>query len=430
MCLRQFSSNTTASSSSNTTSNSSPPTPPPNHLSSTVVEMDPRCHSNTRFIGVRLRVVGHFAAEITTAGVHVWLGTINTKQEAAHAYNATAWSFACPRHQMNFPEVSPNPPTGPNRTTPQSSPNLLRSPRRPSAASLTQPCAASSLTQPWPQSSASLTSDEVQARAFSPRAGRRCIRPSSLHGRPAGEAAPATAVFTLGTKATALVRLRRRLPHLTQPLPQSSAAPPARSRTGRRRTSASKRGPFPPRGPRLLNIRSASVQARCKACQRGRPRPWPSPSVGWACRSGYRGRYQPPARAHRSWGRRRRRPSRFHRVVISAKTRKGSHQEDAVELGKLARCFPMHDLGQALLLPSSVDSPLRECIAAALLMPFLLCTVKCRGTVETRLGVGVCLLLLPTGAAARGHLSELLSPTTSPVSCCWFKAYWKRRCGV
>jgi hypothetical protein len=35
----------------------------------------------------------------------VWLGTLNTKKEAARAYDATVWRFSWPRHQMNFPEA-------------------------------------------------------------------------------------------------------------------------------------------------------------------------------------------------------------------------------------------------------------------------------------------------------------------------------------
>ncbi|KAK1613268.1 hypothetical protein QYE76_036941 [Lolium multiflorum] len=63
-------------------------------------------HSNTGFTGVRLRPGGCFAAEISAAGVRVWLGTFNSKEEAARAYDAAVWRFARPCHQMNFPEVS------------------------------------------------------------------------------------------------------------------------------------------------------------------------------------------------------------------------------------------------------------------------------------------------------------------------------------
>jgi hypothetical protein len=83
----------------------SPPTPPLNPLSSAAVEMAPRRRRNTGFIDVRLRPGDHFAAEITAAGVRVWLSTFNTKQEVARAYDTAAWRFARPRHHMNFPEV-------------------------------------------------------------------------------------------------------------------------------------------------------------------------------------------------------------------------------------------------------------------------------------------------------------------------------------
>jgi hypothetical protein len=77
---------------------------------------------------------------------------------------------------------------------------------------------------------------------------------------------------------------------------------------------------------------------------------------------------------------------------------------------KFARCFPTHDPGQTLLLPSSAASSLlRECIAA---LPHAVSVLCCDlSTVETRLGVCVCclLLLVPTGAAASGHISVLLA---------------------
>ena len=53
-----------------------------------------------------MRPGGRYAAEISAAGYRVWLGTFNTRVEAARAYDAAAWRFGRPRHTMNFPEVS------------------------------------------------------------------------------------------------------------------------------------------------------------------------------------------------------------------------------------------------------------------------------------------------------------------------------------
>ncbi|KAK1612850.1 hypothetical protein QYE76_036523 [Lolium multiflorum] len=66
--------------------------------------MAPRRRNNTGFIGVRLRLAGHFAAEITAGGTRVWLGTFYTKEAAARAYDVAAWRFgAAPRNEL--PEV-------------------------------------------------------------------------------------------------------------------------------------------------------------------------------------------------------------------------------------------------------------------------------------------------------------------------------------
>ncbi|XP_051229946.1 ethylene-responsive transcription factor RAP2-6-like [Lolium perenne] len=67
--------------------------------------MAPRRHSNTGFLGVRKRPAGHFAAEITVGGVHVWICTFYTKEAAARADDVVAWRFARSRNEMNFPEV-------------------------------------------------------------------------------------------------------------------------------------------------------------------------------------------------------------------------------------------------------------------------------------------------------------------------------------
>ena len=55
--------------------------------------------------GVRPRPNGLFYAEIRTIGFRLTLGTFNSPEEAARAYDAAAWRLGRPRRQMNFPET-------------------------------------------------------------------------------------------------------------------------------------------------------------------------------------------------------------------------------------------------------------------------------------------------------------------------------------
>jgi hypothetical protein len=46
-----------------------------------------------------------FAADISKDGVWWWLGTFDSTDKAAHAYNAAAWRFGRPCRDHNFPDV-------------------------------------------------------------------------------------------------------------------------------------------------------------------------------------------------------------------------------------------------------------------------------------------------------------------------------------
>ncbi|KAK1664870.1 hypothetical protein QYE76_053029 [Lolium multiflorum] len=67
--------------------------------------MPPRRRGSSGFRGVRVRPRGRFYAEIRAGGFRLTLGTYNTPELAARAYDAAAWRFRRPRRDMNFPDV-------------------------------------------------------------------------------------------------------------------------------------------------------------------------------------------------------------------------------------------------------------------------------------------------------------------------------------
>ncbi|XP_044328244.1 ethylene-responsive transcription factor ERF110-like [Triticum aestivum] len=67
--------------------------------------MPPRHQETWGYRGVRARPSGSFSAEIRFRGMRLGLGTLDTANEAARAYDAAAWRLRWTHRALNFPNM-------------------------------------------------------------------------------------------------------------------------------------------------------------------------------------------------------------------------------------------------------------------------------------------------------------------------------------
>ncbi|KAK1698178.1 hypothetical protein QYE76_014875 [Lolium multiflorum] len=78
---------------------------PSGKLAASLRARAPNRHGSSGFRGIRAHPNGTFYAEIRAGGFRVTLGTFNTPEMAARAYDAAAWRLRRPRHDLNIQDV-------------------------------------------------------------------------------------------------------------------------------------------------------------------------------------------------------------------------------------------------------------------------------------------------------------------------------------